>query len=246
MKRILITRPRAQADSFAGALKDAGFEPIYLPVIEIRPIEDNPELDEALQNLASYEWVIFTSVNGVKVVFDRLPDGQLPAGPRFAAIGPRTAEALTERGVTPDFVPPEYIAEAILPGLGDLDGKWVLLPRAEIARQVLPEEIAAGGGIAHEIAVYSTLPVDPDPQGMEALRSGVDVITLTSPSTVQNFVALSRRNGLDPLTLPGKPVYACIGPVTEAAAREEGLTGLLVAKEYTTKGLVEMIAGLGK
>lgn len=245
MKRILITRPRAQADAFANALKNAGFEPIYLPVIEIQPIEDNPGLDEALQHLGNYEWVIFTSVNGVEVVFDRLADGRMPSGPRFAAIGPKTAEALLERGVKADFIPPEYIAEAILPGLGDLEGKWVLLPRAEIARQVLPEEIAASGGIAHEIAVYSTLPVEPDPQGMQALRSGVDVITLTSPSTVKNFVALSRRNGLDPLRLPGKPVYACIGPVTEAAAREEGLTELLVAKEYTTKGLVEMIASLG-
>lgn len=242
MKRVLITRPRAQADPFASALKAAGFEPIYLPVIEIRPFEDNPGLDEALQNLGKYEWVIFTSVNGVKAVFDRLPEGMMPFGPRYAAIGPKTAEALVGRGVTPEFIPPEYVAEAILPGLGDLEGKWVLLPRAEIARQVLPEEIAAGGGIAHEIAVYSTLPVEPDPQGMKALREGVDVVTLTSPSTVQNFVALSRQHGLDPHHLPGSPVYACIGPVTEAAAREEGLTGLLVAKEYTTKGLVETIA----
>ena len=108
----------------------------------------------------------------------------------MAAIGPKTAEALKAHGVTPDFVPEEYVAEAILPGLGDLRGQWVLLPRAEIARKALPEAITAAGGVAHEIAVYQTLPAEPDAEGFAALRSGVDVITLTSPSTVQNFLAI--------------------------------------------------------
>ena len=244
MKRILITRPRAQADSFALGLKAAGFEPVYFPVIEIRSIADNPQLDRALQNLDQYDWVIFTSVNGVQVVFDHLHGAKGPFRPHFAAIGPKTAQALKSHGVRPDFVPPEYVAEAILPGLGELDGKWVLLPRAEIARKVLPEAIAANGGIAHEIAVYRTLPASPDPEGLAALRAGVDVVTLTSPSAVQNFVAIARYNGLDPLKLPGKPYIACIGPITEAAAREEGLTDLLAATEYTTQGLVELIASL--
>ena len=140
--------------------------------------------------------------------------------------------------------PEEYVAEAILPGLGNLHGKWVLLPRAEIARKALPEAIANGGGIAHEIAVYKTLPVQPDPEGLAALKAGVDVVTLTSPSTVQNFVAIARQNGLNPFNLANNPLFACIGPITEQAAREEGLINLVVAKEYTTDGLIQILNNL--
>ena len=187
--KILITRPRSQADDFADKLRFAGFEPIFFPVIEIRPIEENVALERALAKLDCYEWVVFTSVNAVDVVFDRFLSSIKEDGLRlkFAAIGPKTAEALRARGITADFVPEEYVAEAILPGLGDLLGKWILLPRAEIARKALPEAIAKAGGIAHEISVYKTLPVRPDLAGLSVLRSGVDVITLTSPSTVQNF-----------------------------------------------------------
>jgi uroporphyrinogen-III synthase len=243
--KVLITRPRLQADDFAEGLRSAGFEPIFFPVIEILPIESNGALDLALSKLNCYEWVVFTSVNGVKVVFNRLTSSSLEgwrdAGVKVAAIGPKTAEALKARGVTPDFVPEEFVAEAILPGLGDLRGKWVLLLRAEIAREALPEAVAEMGGIAHEIAVYKTLPAHPDPDGLASLKAGVDIITFTSPSTVENFVAIAKQNGLDPQSLPDNPLFACIGPITEQAARAEGMTNLLVAKEYTTEGLVEAI-----
>jgi uroporphyrinogen-III synthase len=240
MKRILITRPRAQADEFAEKMRAAGFEPVYFPVIEIQPIENNTALERALSKLDCYDWLVFTSVNAVDVVFDRLTGKN--GFPRVAAIGPKTAEALRTRGIKPDFVPEEYIAESILPGLGDVRGKWVLLPRAELARMALPEAICEAGGIAHEIAVYKTLPAQADPAGLAALKAGVDIITLTSSSTVHNLVALARRHGLDPLQLPGNPLFACIGPITEQAAREEGLTNLLTAREYSTEGLLEAIA----
>ncbi len=247
MKRVLITRPRAQADPFASALRAAGFEPVYLPVIEIRPAEDNRQLDRALSQLSHYEWVIFTSANGVQVVFDRpyFASGvNRSAYPYYAAVGPKTAEALRQRGVSPDLVPDEYIPEAILPGLGEVSGKWILLPRAEMAREILPKAIAAAGGIAHEITVYKTIPARPDPEGIAALQSGVDVITLTSPSAVQNLAAIVRQSGLDLLNLPGAPCIACIGPITEKAASEAGFANLAVAPQYTTDGLVQLIAGL--
>jgi uroporphyrinogen III methyltransferase/synthase len=243
MKRILITRPRAQSDSFGEGLRAAGFVPIYFPVIEIRPIEDNVALDKAFENLSCYAWVVFTSVNAVDLVFNKFPNFS-DAGVKFAAIGPKTAEALKARGIVPDFVPQEYVAEAILPGLGDLKGKWILLPRAEIARKELPEAIVQAGGTAHEISVYKTLPTQPDPDGFTALKSGVDVVTFTSASAVENFIAVVRQNKLDPLNLPNNPLFACIGLITEQAARAAGFVNLVVAKEYTTDGLIEAIRSL--
>jgi len=248
--KVLITRPRTQADSFANALADAGFKPVFFPVIEIRPFEENVALDRAIEKLSCYDWIVFTSVNGVDAFFERLPSPFSPlpgrergaeGGVRVAAIGPKTAQALISRGVTPDFVPDEYIAEAILPGLGDLRGRWVLLPRAEIARKALPEAIAAVGGMAHEIAVYQTVRAEPDPDGLSALKSGVDAVTFTSPSTVENFVEIVRRAGLDPMHLPGDPKIACIGPITQKAAAEAGFVDIFVAEEYTTEGLVELL-----
>lgn len=246
--KVLITRPRTQADEFAEKLRSAGFEPIFFPVIEIQPIGNNVALERALEKLNCYEWVVFTSVNAVDVVFDEYSVFFLKenAGVRFAAIGPKTAEALCKRGVEPDFVPEEYVAEAILPGLGDLQGKWVLLPRAEIARESLPEAISNAGGIAHEIIVYQTLPAQVGEDGLSALKSGVDVITFTSASTVENFFAIAKQNGLDPLNLPNNPLFACIGPITEQAARKAGFQNLVVAQEYTTDGLIEAISNMEK
>ncbi len=241
--KILITRPRAQADSFAETLRDSGCEPIFFPVIEICPIEENIALEWAIAKLGCYDWVVFTSVNGVGVFFDTLPTAFHieRVGVKVAAIGPKTAQALEVRGVHPNFVPAEYVAEAILPGLGDLRGKWVLLPRAEIARKALPEAITAAGGVPHEIAVYRTVLAEPDSEGLAHLRSGVNVVTFTSPSTVANFVQIVQQAGLDPLRLPNDPRVICIGPITREAAKEAGFVSVLSADEYTTEGLLEVI-----
>ncbi len=247
--KVLITRPRAQADDFAEKLCSAGFDPIFFPVIEICPIEENVALERALEKLNSYEWVVFTSANAVDVVFGKpspSPYGRGVSGEgvKVAAIGPKTAETLRQHGIEPDFVPEEYVGEAIMSGLGDVNGKWILLPRAEIARKELPEAIAKAGGIAHEIIVYKTLPAEIDMDGLKALKSGMDVIAFTSASTVENFVAIARKNNLDPMNLPNHPLIACIGPITEQAAKEAGFRHLVVAKEYTTDGLIEAIAHL--
>ena len=243
MKKILITRPRAQADEFADKLRTAGFEPIYFPVIEIKPVENNVALERAFSRLGCYEWVVFTSANAVDVLFEQFPSVDWNTV-KTAAVGPKTAEALTTRGIMPDFVPHEYIAEAILPGLGDLVGRWILLPRAEMARKELPEAICNAGGVPHEITVYQTLAAQPGIEGLSALRSGVDVITLTSQSTVQNFVAIAKENGLDALNLPNNPLFACIGPITEQAAKDAGLPNVVVAQEYTTDGLITALKHL--
>jgi uroporphyrinogen III methyltransferase/synthase len=245
--KVLITRPRAQSAEFGTALQQSGFEPVYFPVIEIHPVDDFSELDKALSEIERYAWLVFTSVNAVDVVFDRIAIvGTKHASPllghvKIAAVGPKTAETLRKYGMAPQFVPDEFVGEAILPGLGDLRRKWVLLPRAEIARQALPKAIVSGGGLAHEIIVYQTLPAEVDAEGLAALKAGVDWVTFTSPSTVQNFAQITRQNGLDPLNLPGNPKIACIGPITENAAREEGFDVAVLAQEYTTEGLLEVI-----
>jgi uroporphyrinogen III methyltransferase/synthase len=241
--KVLITRPRSQADDFADKLRAAGFEPTYFPVIEIQPIENNLALQRALSKLGCYEWIVFTSTNAVDVVLDQFPSVSW-SEIKTAAVGPKTAQALKSRGIEPNFIPDEYVAEAILPGLGDLIGKWVLLPRAEIARKELPEAIFDGGGVPHEITVYKTIPVAPDTESVQALRSGVDVVTFTSASTVENFVAIARKNNLDPLNLPNQPVFACIGPLTEAAAQQAGFDTIIVANEYTTDGLIQILRNL--
>jgi len=244
-KRVLITRPRAQADEFARAFQEAGFEPVIFPVIEIGPAQDTLALDRALQKLDCYEWMILTSVNGVEAVWNRLGAlglRELPRSLQVAAIGPKTAAALQTHGINANFMPPEYVAEAIMPGLGDIRGRWVLLPRADLARPALAKAIQKADGVAHEIAVYRTLPAQPDPHSLQALRSGLDIVTFTSSSTVRNFIALVSAAGLDPHNLPGKPVFACIGPITAGTAREEGMPVDIIADEYTTEGLLRAIS----
>lgn len=165
--------------------------------------------------------------------------------PRIAAIGPKTAAALEQRGITPDFVPQKHLAEAILPGLGDLRGRWVLLPSADIAQDTLPKGILQAGGVAHVVTVYHTIPAVPNPEGLSALQSGVDWLTFTSPSTARNFVTLTQRSGLDPFRLPGDPKIACIGPVTAKAVHELGLHVDVIAEPHTVDGMIQAIRAIG-
>jgi uroporphyrinogen III methyltransferase/synthase len=248
--KILITRPRDQSDGFANCLLSAGFEPVFFSVIEIQKFTENVALERAIASLKCYEWVVFTSANGVDAFFEHnLHPTSFQENVRrvkVAAIGSKTARSLSEHGVNPDFVPKEFVAEAILPGLGDLRGRWVLLPCAEISRDVLAKAIFAAGGIPHEIVVYRTLPTEPDLDGLAALKTGVDVVTFTSPSTVDNFVKLARQEGLNPLHLPENPRIACIGPITQKAAEEAGFSNVLMAVEYTTDGLVKLLSTLEK
>lgn len=243
-KRIVITRPRKQAQSLAEKLRLIGAEPIIFPMIAISPVKDTSSLDQVLNDLASYDWLVLSSVNAVKAVWARLETLQirtLPQTLKFAAVGPKTAASLVKRGVQPNFVPEEYKADALLPGLGDLKGRWVLLPTADRARDVLPDAISKAGGVAHVVTAYHTVPTQPDQDGLLALRAGVDVITFTSPSTVTNFITLSEEAGLDPDNLPGNPKFACIGPITAGAAHEHGMRVDIQAKEYTEEGLISVI-----
>lgn len=242
--RVLITRPKAQAAAFADQLHQIGAEVIFFPTIEIKPVDDPKCLDRALSQLECYDWLVLTSANAATVVLERMAelgiDG-LPTNLSVAAIGPATAARLRKGGIAPDFVPDQHIAEAILPGLGNLHGRWVLLPMADIAHDTLPNAILNADGIAHVITAYHTVTAEAEPEGMAALRAGVDMITFTSGSTICNFCTLLENAGLDPLNLPGSPHIACIGPKTEQVAHQFGFNVTIVANPHTTTGLVEAI-----
>jgi uroporphyrinogen-III synthase len=244
-RRILVTRALAQASELAEALVLRGAVPILFPTIEIAPLADYSRLDAALANLAGYQWVIFTSVNGVAYFIERLAitGGGVPAlaGRRLAAIGPATARALARHGLQVEQVPDEYVAEAIVEGLGDVEGQWILLPRAEIAREALADELGRRGALVHEVPVYRTLAAAPGPAALAELRRGVDVVTFTSASTVRSFAALlaEAKLSLDQ-ALSGARV-ACIGPITAQAARDLGLPVHIQAEVYTMQGLVHAL-----
>jgi uroporphyrinogen III methyltransferase/synthase len=243
--RVLVTRPREQYAALAHLLEVRGALPIAFPTITIEPLEDTGELDAALLDLSGFDWLVLTSANGVDSAWgrmDALGVSALPRGLRLAAIGPKTAAALRARGAEPDFVPDEYVAEAILPGLGDLRGRRVLLLRADLARETLPGLIRAAGGAAVDLTAYRTSPATPNAYGLAALRAGVNAVVFTSPSTVRNFALLCERESLDPGNLPGSPTLAAIGPVTAGALADHGLSAGVVAGTYTAEGLVEALA----
>jgi uroporphyrinogen-III synthase len=240
-KRVLITRPREQYADFADLLASHGAIPLSFPVISIASIEDTQDLDQALGNLASYRWLVFTSVNGVHAVWRRmvvLGITQFPSNIKIAAIGPKTAAALDEIGAMVNFMPAEYIAEAILPGLGDIKDQWILLLRADIARPDLANAIQNAGGIAHEIAVYHTVDGSPSDAEWDEFLKGVDMITFTSASTVKNFANLLKRREKNLDRYTDNAVIACIGPIAARAAHEIGLKVDIVADEYTIEGLL--------
>lgn len=251
-QRVVVTRSRAQASDLVNALSEAGALPVEFPTIMVTPPADGyAALDEAITRLRAsdvpfYDWVLFTSVNGVEQFFarlDRVGDVRDLRGIRLGAIGPATAAALTARGLKIDFVPEEYRAEAVIAGLLAIgvDGRRVLIPRAREAREILPEQLAEAGAEVDVVPAYETV-LDQSGSGeLRAMLDGgeIDVITFTSSSTVRNFVTL--LDGYDFSRMPASVTVACIGPITADTARELGLRVDLVAGKYTIPGLIEAI-----
>jgi uroporphyrinogen-III synthase len=240
-RRVLVTRARAQAEELVTRLRELGAEPVLCPVIEIAPPENTGPLDRAIRELERYDWLVFTSVNGVDAFFRRLRElGREPAAlgrTQIAAIGPATAGRLRAYGFTPHLVPSEFVAEAVAAALVErgIAGRRVLLPRAAEARETLPEVLRAAGAAVDVVPAYRTLPVEPPPEALERLRAGeVDIVLLTSSSTARNLVASLGHD----LSVLDRAVVACIGPITAAAAREAGIRVDLVADEYSIPGLL--------
>jgi uroporphyrinogen III methyltransferase/synthase len=244
-QRILVTRTRQQASVLSAQLRALGAEAIELPTIRIAPPDDWAPLDEAIVGLDNYHWIIFTSVNGVRYFWERLDSAGLDArnlhGVKLAAIGPATAAELGSRGLRVDYVPDEYVAEAVAAGLGEVQGQHVLLPRADIARPALAELLRKGGAQVVEVSAYRTVQPEIEPDELRNLLTGVTVATFTSSSTVRNLAAMAEGAGLDLTQSLQDAVVACIGPITAETARGLGLPVHTVAKAYTIDGLVEML-----
>lgn len=249
-KRVLVTRAREQASALSDLLVSRGAFPIEFPAIRIESLSDTSALDDALNTLSQYAWVIFTSANTVPVFAERLDalgfDGRALAGTKIAAIGPATAEALRQHlRLRADFVPSEAVAESILAEWPDLEltGKRLLLPRAKEARDILPEKLTERGATVDVLPVYETVTAMGD-EYSDRIREGVqngkiDVITFTSSSTVRNFA--QALVGDDTSALPaliGETLIAAIGPITADTVREFGLTPHIVGEEHTIPGLV--------
>jgi uroporphyrinogen-III synthase len=224
-------------------LRELGAEPLSCPTIRIEGPADPTPLRQAVANLSSYDWIVFTSANGVARVWEYLevlPEGaHLPDRLRVAAIGPATAAALATRGVRAEVVPDEYVAEAVADALlafDEMAGRRILLPRAAGARRVLPDRLQAAGAEVNEVVAYEACP---DEGGIRALRGHIDrgeidMVTFTAASTVRNFVELA---GAD----VGRARVAVIGPITAEAARAAGVRVDVEADEYTVTGLLEAI-----
>ena len=245
-KRVLITRSRTQASTLRTLLEDLGAQAIELPTIQADTLEDFKDLDAALARLEDFGWVIFASTNAVDAVFSRLEqskkwrDARAFGSTQIGAIGPATAQALERRGLLADFVPANSVSESVVEELSDRD--WVsvpvLLPGADIGRDVLAEGLAHLGAKVERVAAYHT--IAPNGIGVLArgiLEQGIDVVTFTSSSTVQNLVGALSGDG-SPLN---SSTIACIGPATAATARELGLKVDLVAEKHNVEGLVEAL-----
>lgn len=247
-KKILVTRAREQASDLSERVRDLGGIPIEFPTIEVIPPESWADADHCAAQMAVYDWVIFTSANGVKFFLERIfalgHDIRDLKGPRICAIGPKTAEALDALKVKVDLVPSEYRAESIFEGLKkeDLKGKRLLIPRARLARDVLPQELRKTGASVDVVEVYQTIrPAGNAEEVKRLLRNkSISAITFTSSSTVSNFADLVGINEVRDLM--GGVAIASIGPITAERARTLGIKTTVMPEEFTIPALVEALA----
>ena len=242
-KRIVVTRTRKQAGALTEQLRALGADVIELPTIRIEPPSDLRAFAELVQDAHGYDWIVFTSPNGVNAFFDLFyklyDDAREIGGVRIAAIGPATAQRIRDFHLKVDLQPEEFVAESLAREFrkqGDVENLRILIARAEKARDLLPRELSALGAIVDEGFAYRTVPETRDDIGARRrlLEEGADLITFTSSSTVENFLALA-------LPWPAKMQVASIGPITSKTARDHGLDVAVEARRHDIPGLVEAI-----
>jgi uroporphyrinogen III methyltransferase/synthase len=242
-KRIVVTRTRKQASELSERLRALGADVIELPTIRIEPPTDLREFAELVHDAHAYDWIVFTSPNGVEAFFDLFfkiyDDAREIGSAKLAAIGPATAQRVKDFYLHVDLQPEEFVAESIVHEFqeqGTVENLRILIARAEKARDVLPKQLSHLGAIVDEAFAYRTVAETRDSTGARRrlLDEGADLITFTSSSTVENFLALG-------LPWPRRMQVASIGPITSKTARERGLTVAIEARRHDVPGLVEAI-----
>ncbi len=247
-KKILITRAREQSGEFTARLNQLGAEVVEFPTIEIVPPSNWKALDQAIDQMTFYDWIIFTSANGVHFFLQRLKEKgktrRSLSGIKVCAIGPATAKQLKKEGIRVNFIPKEFIAEAILHGFKKMgiEGKRILLARAKEARDVLPQGLRKMGTEVDIVEVYRTIKPRGGARRLRRLLEGkkIDMITFTSSSTVTHFVELLK--GTDLKKILKDLAIACIGPITAQTATERGIKVHLQPEQYTIPSLTKAIA----
>jgi uroporphyrinogen III methyltransferase/synthase len=241
-KTVVVTRKGDQAESMMDRLQELGAEPFFFPVIETIAPDDWSPLDDALNNLSQYDGLIFTSVNGVRFFADRLKaieqDIRELKGIRIFTIGPKTAEAVRDLGIRVDVVPENFVAESLIESIENIKGQRFLLPRAKVAREILPEQLRKMGAVVDVVPAYQTILPSPSTSALEKrLKEGsIDVITFTSSSTVKNFLTL-----MGDKSEIKKAKIACIGPITAKTAQDAGLNVDIMPEQYTVSSLLDAI-----
>lgn len=246
-KTIVVTRARNQASNLVTKLEELGAQCIETPTIKIVPPRNRTPLEKSIKEIDSYDWLIFTSVNGVKFFFDTLfaakKDVRVLGHLKFACIGPATRDKLMEFGICSDILPETYRAESIVKAFSNIEikNKKILLPRAKKARSVLPEELKKMGADVFDLSAYETEQVTEGKKNLIELLENqkIDMVTFTSSSTVKNFKNLLPLNRFKELV--SKVTCACIGPITAQTAGDSGIKPEISAKDYTIPGLVDAI-----
>lgn len=248
-KRIVVTRPEEQALSFIERLKKLGADVLAFPTIKIQEPDDFKPLDQALDRLDSFQWIVFTSTNGVKIFFNRMKERNIDirqlAGIKLCAIGEMTAKELSERGLNVDFIPMVFTTEFLLQGLLQIvrPGERVLLARADIANSKLPEGLKSNKIEYDDVAVYKTAANSLEKTEIIKMmeEDQIDFITFTSPSTVKGFISIV---GSENIKKDPKTKAVCIGPVTAQTAEEAGFKVADHPENYTVDGLIEKLIEL--
>jgi uroporphyrinogen III methyltransferase/synthase len=244
-QRVLVTRAVEQAPILTSALSELGIEPVVVSTIAIVPPPTFDELDQAIADLDKTDYLVLTSVNAVSAFFDRLTAlGQTAkalANLQTVAVGPKSAEAISARGVIADLVPEDYRAEGVVALLKKrVSGKRLLYPKAALARDLIPAELtAAGAEVIAPVAYASAAPAGAAEKLQKALAEGLDLLTFTASSTVQNFVALLDTESL---TLAKQIPVASIGPLTSETARSLGFNVVVEPQSSTLGNLVKAIS----
>ena len=250
-KRIVVTRARTQARQLVSRLADLGADPIEAPMITFTAPDDPEPLAAACREIATFDWVVFTSANAVERFIAQLLEGPGDIrdlnGVKLCAVGPATAEALARHGLRTDLVPDRFRADAVataLTTLEDLTDVRMLLPRADLARDLLPTRLREAGARVTAVTAYTTAPTDVERDGAPdiyrlLLERRIDIVTFASGSSVTNFVAaLGADQARD---LMQEVDVACIGPVTAKAATTLGLDVTIMPEQYTTAAMVDAI-----